>query len=74
MASAASAVVGAALPPARVQALVASLWPPRVLALVLAASPSKRPRAALVVVLMPREPPRVLAFVPTRALVLQGPY
>ena len=60
MASAAwRAVVGAALPPARAQALAASLWPPRVLALeravvlwpplvlvqALAASPSKRPRA-----------------------------
>ncbi len=75
MASAASAVVGAALPPARVQALVASLWPPRVLALVLAASPSKRPRAALVVVLMPRVRAQPLAVASTRALVLlPGPY
>ena len=76
MASAAwRAVVGAALPPARVPVLVASSWPPRVLVLVLAASPSKRPRAALVVVLMPRERAQPLAVASTRALVLQpGPY
>ena len=86
MASAASAVVGAALPPARVQALAASLWPPRVLELqrvVVLMMPRALARV-LVVALTPRalaqrlvvvlEPPRVLAFVP-RALVLQqGPY
>ena len=88
MASAASAVVGAALPPARVQALAASLWPPRVLELqrvvvlmmpralarVLVVALTPRALALQRVVLMPREPPRVLAFVPTRALVLQGPF
>ena len=90
MASAAGrAVVGAVSPPARVPVLAASLWPPRVLALERAVVLSL-PRAPVqplavaltpwalalqrAVVLMPREPPRVLAFVPTRALVLQGPY
>ena len=71
-----------------VQALAASLWPPRVLALeraVVSSLPREpaRPLAValtppalaqpLVDVLTPREPPRVLAFVP-RALGLQlGP-
>ena len=68
-------VASAAWRGVRVQALAASLWPPRVLALVLAASPSKRPRAALVVVLMPRERAQPLAVASTRALVLlPGPF
>ena len=65
------------MPPARVPVLAASLWPLLVLVLVLAASPSKRPRAplqALAVALMPRERAQPLAVASTRALVLQGPF
>ena len=76
----------AALPPARVQALAASLWPPRVLALVLAVAAAAagagavavalmpRALALLVVVLMPRALVQPLAVAPTRALVLPGPF
>ena len=72
MASAASAVVGAALPPARVPVLAAS-WPPRVLALERAVV-SSLPRApALAVALMPRVLAQPLVVVSTLALVLQGP-
>ena len=72
--------------PVRVQALAASLRPPRVLVLVLVASPSKRPRAPVralavaltpralalqrVVLSMPRERAQPLAFASTRALGL----
>ena len=64
MASAASAVVGAALPPARVQALAASLWPPRVLEL-----------QRVVVLMMPRALARVLvvALTPRQRVVLMMP-
>ena len=73
--------------PARAPVLAASLWPlVLVLERAVVSSPPRAPVQALAVallmprapalqrvVLMPREPPRVLAFVPTRALVLQGP-
>ena len=66
----------AVLPPPRVLALpLVVVLTPRVLVQVLAASLSKRPRAALVVVLMPRERAQPLAVASTRALVLlPGPY
>ena len=62
------------LAPARVLELAASLWPPLVLVLVLAASPSKRPRAPVQALAASLWPPLVLplAFAPARAL-LQGP-
>jgi hypothetical protein len=86
MASAASAVVGAALPPARVQALAASLWPPRVLELqrvVVLMMPRALARVLVVALMMPalvlplavastRALVLPLAFAPARAL-LQGP-
>ena len=76
MASAASAVVGAALPPARVQALAASLWPPRVLELqrvVVLMMPRALARVLVVALMMPALvlPLAVVLMMP-RALV-QGP-
>ena len=75
MASAASAVVGAALPPARVQALAASLWPPRVLELqrvVVLRMPRALARVLVVALMMPALV-LPLASASTWALVLQGP-
>ena len=68
-------VASAAWRAARVLELVASLWPPRVLALERAVvlSLPRAPAQALAVASMPRALARVLAFVPTRVLVLQGP-
>ena len=72
MASAASAVVGAALPPARVQALAASLRPPRVLELqrvVVLMMPRALARVLVVALMMPALV-LPLAVASTRALVL----
>jgi hypothetical protein len=79
---------GAVLAPVLVQALAASWWPPLVLVPVLVALLSKRPRvpartpsheqprglALQRAGVMPRALVLPLAFAPTLALVLQGPY
>ena len=75
MASAASAVVGAALPPARVQALAASLWPPLALALeraVVSSLPRAPVQALAVALLMPPALAQPLVVLTPRAMA-QGP-